>query len=278
MFATWPIIGKIALRTLPSTALVAVRVCGAAIVLQGLRVAWGGRRVERGDYARLALYSMLGVVLNQLLYVKGLEYTTAINAALFAVTIPVFALLISVARGTDVLTWRKTAGVMLAACGVLYLIDPWHGDLAGGTTLGNVLMVTNSVAYAAYVAISKDMFERYGATVALAWIFLFGALVTLPVGAYQLAQVAFGAFTWRIWAALVYIILAPTVGAYFLNGWALARVAPSTVAVYIYLQPLIAFVVAPLVLGETWNSRTIVATLLIFGGLALVTRRNKSKV
>ena len=81
MFATWPIIGKIALRTLPSTALVAVRVCGAAFVLQGLRVAWGGQRVERGDYARLALYSMLGVVLNQLLYVKGLEYTTAINAA-----------------------------------------------------------------------------------------------------------------------------------------------------------------------------------------------------
>ena len=73
------------------------------------------------------------------------------------------------------------------------------------------------------------------------------------------------------------VILLPTVGAYYLNAWALTHVSPGTVASYIYLQPLIAFGFAPLVLGERWNSRTGIATLLIFAGVALVTTPGRSR-
>jgi drug/metabolite transporter (DMT)-like permease len=57
-------------------------------------------------------------------------------------------------------------------------------------------------------------------------------------------------------------------------------VPPSTVAVYIYLQPLIAFAVAPLVLGEEeqWAWRTGVSALLIFAGVAVVTLGSRSRV
>jgi drug/metabolite transporter (DMT)-like permease len=78
------------------------------------------------------------------------------------------------------------------------------------------------------------------------------------------------------WLAVLYIIIVPTVGAYYANAWALARVAPSTVAVYIYLQPLIAFALAPLILGESWNSRTWIASILIFAGVAIVISRSRS--
>jgi drug/metabolite transporter (DMT)-like permease len=81
-----------------------------------------------------------------------------------------------------------------------------------------------------------------------------------------------------VWLAVGYIILVPTVGAYYLNAWALARVAPSTVAVYIYLQPLIAFALAPLVLGESGNRRTWIAAALIFAGVAVVTWRARNRV
>jgi drug/metabolite transporter (DMT)-like permease len=79
---------------------------------------------------------------------------------------------------------------------------------------------------------------------------------------------------------MLYIVLVPTVGAYYLNAWALARVAPSTVAVYIYLQPLIAFIVAPLVLGagESWSARTWIAAALIFAGVGIVTWRGRTGV
>jgi drug/metabolite transporter (DMT)-like permease len=49
------------------------------------------------------------------------------------------------------------------------------------------------------------------------------------------------------------------------------------VAVYIYLQPLIAFSLAPLLLGEKLNWRTIVAAVLIFAGVLVVTRRARSR-
>ena len=102
----------------------------------------------------------------------------------------------------------------------------------------------------------------------------------MPFGGYYLAQVPLARLDLAVWLAIAYIILVPTVGAYYLNAWALARVAPSTVAAYIYLQPLIAFAVAPLVLGaeEFGGVRTLLAALLIFAGVALVTRAPASRV
>ena len=62
IFGTWPIVGKIALRTLPSTGLVAFRVAGAAAAfLLLLRLRGKLTTPRRGDIARLAVYSLLGV-------------------------------------------------------------------------------------------------------------------------------------------------------------------------------------------------------------------------
>jgi drug/metabolite transporter (DMT)-like permease len=79
------------------------------------------------------------------------------------------------------------------------------------------------------------------------------------------------------WAAVIYTILVPTVAAYYLNAWALARVPPSTVATYIYLQPLIALGLAPLILGERWSVSTLISAALIFAGVALVSSRRRGK-
>ncbi|HMF54746.1 MAG TPA: DMT family transporter [Pyrinomonadaceae bacterium] len=278
VFGTWPIVGKIALRALPSTGLVAFRVGGAAIAFLLLRTIVGRVEIEsRRDYFLIALYSLLGVVLNQFLFVKGLSLSTVINSTLIGTTIPAFALLISIALGFDSMSWRKALGIALAACGVIYLVDPLRADYSGGHTVGNLLLLANSVAYGAYIAISKDLVKKYGALTVITWIFVFGTLVTIPVGGYEMTQTSLQNATMQTWIAVAYIILAPTVGCYYLNAWALARVEPSTVAVYVYLQPLIAFALAPWILQETWNRRTWVATLLIFAGVALVISRTKSK-
>jgi drug/metabolite transporter (DMT)-like permease len=92
-----------------------------------------------------------------------------------------------------------------------------------------------------------------------------------------LQQENIGAITAGVWLMIALIIIFPTVGAYYLNGWALTKVPPSTVAIYIYLQPLVAFGFAPLLLGEKFNSRTIIAALLIFAGVAVVTKRGRSR-
>jgi drug/metabolite transporter (DMT)-like permease len=276
MFGTWPIFGKIALRVLPSTGLVAMRVAGAAVAFLILqRMVGRTQKISAGDYARFALYALLGVVVNQFLFVKGLSLTTVINATLLGTTIPVFTLLVSLTLGYDRLTFRKALGIALAASGVIYLLYP-ERNFSGGSALGNFLIVLNSISYGAYLAISKDMLKRYGALTVITWIFIFGSIATIPIGGYALAGTPLQGIGFGVWLTVIYIILVPTVGAYYLNAWALARVEPSTVAVYIYLQPLIAFALAPLILNEKWNSRTWLSSALIFSGVAVVTWRTRS--
>lgn len=274
IFGTWPIIGKIALRSLTTPQLVALRVVGAAIVLFILRRAFGSLRITRkSDFARLALYSLLGVVLNQLLFVKALTLTTVINATLLGTTIPVFTLIVGILLGNERASLNTVLGILLAACGVVYLVDPFRADFSGSNKLGDLLLIANSLSYGAYIAISKDLVKRYDTLTVISWLFIIASIAIVPFWFFSSAGNPVQHVGASVWLAVLYIILVPTVGAYYLNGWALGRVAPSTVAVYIYLQPLIAFALAPLILGEKWNSRTWIASALIFAGVAIVTSR-----
>jgi len=278
LFATWPIVGKIALRTVPSVALVCFRVAGAALTLLILgRLSGTLQTIETGDWPLLIVSSLLGLVLNQLLFTKGLSLTTAINATLLSTTIPVFTLLVGVVLGTDRATLRRLLGIALAAAGVLYLIGPGQAQFSSATRIGDLLIVSNSLCYGAYIAVSKDLMKRYNALSVITWIFVAGCVVTVPAGVVSLAHLSLGSISWRAWLAILYIIVLPTAGAYYLNGWALARVPPSTVAVYVYLQPLIAFVVAPIILGESLSIHAVIASLLIFAGVLVVTRRRSAK-
>lgn len=276
IFGTWPIVAKVALRALPSAGLVAFRIAGAGLAFLLIMRARGRLVVPaRPDLARLALYSLLGVVLNQFLFVKGLALSTVVNSTLLSTAIPVSTLAVAALLGHERLTARAAFGTVIAAAGVVYLVDPLRAELASDKTLGNVLLVANTVCYGSYIAVSQDVFRRYGALTSITWVFVFGCVAAVPVGGYYLAGVPLGEAGRQTWLAVAYIILVPTVGAYYLNAWALERVAPSTVAVYVYLQPLIAYAVAPLFLGaeEQWSARTFVAAGLIFAGVGVVTLR-----
>ena len=183
MFATWPIVGKVALRAVPSVALVAFRVAGAAlafILIGALRGRIG--TIQKRDWPLLIASSLLGVVLNQWLFVKGLSLTSVINATLLGTLIPVFTLLVSIALGIDRASFRRLIGICLAAAGVLYLIGPERAEFSSHTRLGDLLLVTNSVCYGAYIAISKDLMKRYSALSVITWIFIVGSVATVPFG------------------------------------------------------------------------------------------------
>ncbi|MDQ4123420.1 MAG: DMT family transporter [Acidobacteriota bacterium] len=274
MFGSFPVFGKFALQTFPSLALVGFRVFGAGLAFYFLQRLTGNLRLARkGDYWRLAVYSLLGVVANQLLFVKGLSLTTATNTSLLAVTIPVFATLTSAIIGNERLNAKMIAGISLAAFGVIYLIDPTSASFSSETTQGDLMIVFNCLFYASYLAISQDTIRRNGALLSITWMFLFGSLICLPIGAFSLSAIDLNAVGWNTWLTVLYLILFPTIGAYYLNAWSLTRVAPSMVAVYAYLQPLIGFILAVLFLGEQFTFRFVIAGALIFAGVFLVTRK-----
>ncbi len=277
LFGSFPVFGKFALQTFPALGIVAFRIGGAAIAFYFLQRFSGSLWLDRkSDYARFFLYSILGVVLNQILFVRGLSLTTATNTSLLAVLIPVFAVIISALFKYEKFTWSKAAGIILAAGGVVYLIDPSKASFSSQTTQGDLMIVLNSLSYAIYLVISKDAIMRNGALRSIAWLFFFGSLVTVPLGFYEMRGLDLGTVGVSTWLAILYIVLFPTAGAYFLNAWAIARVQSSVVAVYVYLQPLIGAFLAITVLGEQWQPRILLAMLLIFAGVYLVTRRRKT--
>ncbi|HSS19449.1 MAG TPA: DMT family transporter [Pyrinomonadaceae bacterium] len=279
MFGTWPIIGKIALRSVSSTSLVGFRILGAALIFTlfkpKIRELW---KLPKRVIAWLVVSSLLGVVLNQLFFVKGLSFSTAINATLLTSTIPVTTLVVSMVLGYEQARMRHFLGIALAAAGVIYLVDPWRANFSSQTTLGNIILIVSAFCYGSYLAVSRDLFRRYGALDVISWIFIVGAIITLPIAAYSWSIDSWQGISPRFWLAILYVIVVPTVGAYYLNSWAITRVPPSVVAIYIYLQPLIAFGIAPLVLGESWNSRTLVAGVLILAGVTVVTIRRRKTV
>jgi drug/metabolite transporter (DMT)-like permease len=125
--------------------------------------------------------------------------------------------------------------------------------------------------FSGFLVLSKPLLRRYDTLTVTVWAMFFGLLGTLPVGLATLSRVRPTEVPLGIWAVVAYIVLVPTIGAFFLNGWALKRSSSQMVAAYIYLQPLVTASVAPAILeGERITPRMIAAGLAIFTGLGLV--------
>lgn len=273
-FGTFPVAGKAVLSVIPSVALVGFRVGIAAVILFAIQRIRGNMRLDRtSDYWRMAVFSLLGITLNQLLFVKGLSLTKAINASLVSVTIPIFTVIAGSVIGTERIHKRKAIGILLSAVGVVFLIDPRNASFSAETTIGDMLIVLNSLCYGIYVATSKDVVMRNGAMRSITWIFLFSAIVCIPLGAFSLSTIDVAAVQPLTWLLVFHIAIAATAIPYFLNAWALAKVEPSTVAVFVYLQPVIGFLAAVIILGERIGLNFIFAATFIFAGLFLVSRK-----
>lgn len=263
-FATLPIAGKIILREMSSSALVLTRVGGAALVFIVLHQLTSRERIrDRGDYLRIALLSVLGVSLNQLLYLAGLERTTATSAQMLIVAGPAITLAVGMMRGTERGTPLKWVGIVLAASGALALV----AAVPATNRIGNLLIFANVVVYSVYLVLARGVVQRYNPLTVITWIFAFGALALIPVGAMPLSR-ELPALSLNGWLAVAWIIILPTVAAYYLNVWALIHVESSTVSTFVYLQPVLTAVMAISILGERPSPRIIPAALLIAAGVA----------
>lgn len=274
LFGSLPVIGKIVLAVLPPLALVGIRTAITAIIL--LVVQTFRRRLwlkQKSDYWRLAGLSLFGVVFNQLFFITGLSLTTASNTSLLAVMIPVFALAVGTIAGFERLTFLKILGMVFAAAGVIFLIDPRKASFSSQTTIGDIFIITNCLAYGIYVATSKNVITRNGTFRSMMWVFIFASLVCVPLGAYSFSTIDISAIDTKIWLIAVYIGIGATAAPYLLNAWALSKVNPSTVAVFVYFQPLIGFLMAAIFLGERADLKFAVAALMIFAGVFMVTKK-----
>lgn len=275
LFATLPVAVKVALRDLTSPAIALLRVTGAALLFLLLHRLLGGDRIRsRGDYARLAVYALFGVVLNQLLYITALSLTTATAAQTLVAAGPALTLLIAILLRREQSSSGKWVGIGMAAGGALYLVGV---GLASGSGLGNLLALLNVTSFSFYLVISRDLTRRYDPLTVITWIFVFGVVGIAPWGMMPLAAQV-GRISPTTVVAMAWIVLIPTVATYYLNVWALQRVEASVVSIYVYIQPVATALLATWLLGERPSPRLIPAAALIFAGVAVAVwaeRRSK---
>jgi drug/metabolite transporter (DMT)-like permease len=265
-FATAPVAVKIALRELSSPALALLRVVAATALFLVLHRLLGGERIlSRSDYGRLAWYALFGVVLNQLLYITALTRTTATTAQTLVTAGPALTLLVAILLQRETASGGKWLGIGLAAAGALYLVG---ADFGGAAGVGNLMILLNVLSFSIYLVISRDILARYSPLTVITWVFVFGTIGMTPFGLPAAAREV-TSISAATWLAVAWIVLVPTVAAYYLNQWALKRVEASVVAVYTYLQPIGTALLAMPLLGERPGLRLIPAAALIFLGVGI---------
>lgn len=278
LFGGLAVAGKLVLPVVPPLALALLRLGAAAAVLLALeRVLVRAPLPSRRDLAAFAGFALLGVVLNQGLFLTGLQHTTATNAVLLVATIPAFTLLVAVLAGHERAGWRKVAGLAVSFAGVLLLVVGSGLDLGLRTLAGNVLIVLNSLSYSVYLVLSRPALQRHDPLTLVAWVFLLGFVEMLLVGLPSLLVVDWGGFTPVTWAALAYALLGATVVTYGLNAWVLRHLSASRVASFVYLQPVFGALFAWWLLDERLTLPVLLAGLLIVAGVALANRERPPK-
>ncbi|MEP6993613.1 MAG: DMT family transporter, partial [Acidobacteriota bacterium] len=275
-FAFFPILGKLVLLSIPPLLFAAFRVTAAAALLEGFRRLQGPReRILRADVPRIVLYGLLGVSFNQVLFILGLNWTTAINTSVLTATIPVFTLGAAVLLGRERMSPRAAAGIALAGSGALVLLHAQGFDWSSASFRGDVLLLANCTSYSLYLVLSRPVLARYRVATFTAAVFRYGAILIVLLALPQLRLFAPAGVPALAWFSLAGVILLCTVIPYLLNSWALARTEASRVAFYVFLQPLISTILAIAILGEALSTRVVVAALLICAGLGVSVFRRR---
>ena len=267
VFGLHPIASKLVFPAFGAAGVCAARAIGAAAFFQLARLVAREPAMNAALHGRVAVASLLGIVSNQLLFMYGLQRTTATHATLLIVTVPVATLFIAILARRERPLRHRVAGITLAFLGAAIVVSG-RGSTEGGDLVGDLMIVANALAYGGYLVLSRDLLKQVPPLTLAAWLFTWGAPAVLVITGIPMANAA----TATDWVVLAFIVLGPTIGTYFLNLFALRSLPSSVVAVFVCLQPVVTGVLAVPLLGETLTLRTLVAGALTMIGVTVATR------
>ncbi len=259
---------------------IVLRVGGAAILFWLISLFTKSEKIERKDWWRIFACAVFGMVLNMLMFFKGLSLSTPINSAVSMTITPVLLLLLTAIILRERITWIKTFGIIFGLSGALVLIlfQEKTQNNAPNIPLGNLLFVLNAISYSFYLILVKPLVAKYKAITLLKFFFLIAFCINLPIGYSELIQVQWAQLTFSEIGPMLFVVIATTFLTYLFNIFALKQLSPSTVGVFIYLQPVVATIFAILAGADTLNALRVGAACLIFMGVFLSTRKPKKKI
>jgi len=253
---------------------IVLRVGGSVVLFWLIWLFMPKEKIDRSDVPRIIAAAFFGVAFNMLTFFKGLSLTSPISASVLMVTTPIIVLILSAIILKERMLKRKVFGIVLGLVGTAFLI--LYGKSVGSATnanLGNALVFANAISYGFYLIVVKKLMEKYNAFTFVKWIYLFGFLMVLPFGYTELQAVNFVQIPTDIEWKIGFVVVFSTFLTYMLNLLSMRELKPTTVAVFIYLQPFFATVFAIGLGKDELNTEKIIAALLIFSGVFLVTQK-----
>jgi drug/metabolite transporter (DMT)-like permease len=231
-------------------------------------------KIAINDFPRIIAAAFFGVAFNMLTFFKGLSLTSPISAAVIMVSTPMIVLVLSAIIMKERMKKRMILGIVLGLIGTASLI--LYGKSIGDTSqsgLGNFLVLVNAISYGFYLIIVKKLMNKYSAFTFVKWIYLFGFMMVLPFGWNEFTIVDWTVVPTVIYWKISFVVVISTFLTYLLNLLSMKELKPTTVAVFIYLQPLFASIFAISLGKDELNFVKIGSALLIFSGVYLVTKK-----
>lgn len=265
-------------HVLPS-GFVLIRAGSAMILFWLVSVFFFNEKTDKKDFPRLAILGACGVAINQLLFLKGLNITSPINASIIMVSNPVFVLLTAIILLKEKISAGKITGIAFGITGALLLLMFNKNFSFGSDTIkGDAMVLINSMSWAAYIVLVKPLMQKYNTFTIVKWVFLFGFIYVLPFGLNEFQQIKWAAMPASAWRDILFIVLGSTFFSYLLNTYALKELSPSAMSIYIYFQPFLTTLIAIFYYhNDVLDTRKIIFGTLIVVGVFLVSWPSKSE-
>ncbi|HXG94839.1 MAG TPA: EamA family transporter [Blastocatellia bacterium] len=229
--------------------------------------------VPRRDFWRLFGLGLLANTLYQSLFIIGMSYTRAGNAALILATTPLFTAILGRIRGHEYFTARGVAGLLLAFGGIVLIILSGESELSfGETIIGDLLLLASTVCWSFYTVGANRLVHAHGSMKATVIMMVTGTPLLLIVCAPSLLRQNWAEVNAAAWAGLVYSALFAIALAYIIWNYGVRKIGSTRTAIYSNITPVVAMLAAWPALGEVPTAGQIVGAVVIFIGIYFVRR------
>lgn len=263
---------------LSANGFVLVRVTGALLLFWTIDIFLAKEKIDRSDWWKFIVAACFGVVFNQLSFFNGMTLTSPNYSAIIMTTTPLIVMVISAFYLREKITRNKLLGVGIGLLGAITVIVQNKITVeAPNPILGNLLIFSNAANFGFFIVFSKQLMMKYKPITVLKWVFLFGAIILLPIGGPDLLSSDWS-FPSAIWGSIVYVVVGITFLTFLLNMYAIKIVSPNVSTSYIFFQPLMAATLSYLIEGTLMDFKGVLASLLIFIGVYFISFRKDAVI
>lgn len=264
-------LAKIAAAAIPSVLLAGIRTILAALLILPIFL-WRRPAIRRQDIWKLAALGVLGVGLNQFMFVVGVARTAVTHAGLVIPTAPILILILAAVLGTEKITAQKWIGMGLAFSGILVL-QLSKQSTPGATLFGDALVFIGILSFASYIVFGKRVTANYDGIAVNSIAYIASALLVLPLTISRARGFDFSTVPATAWGALFYMAAFSSITGYMVYYYVLTHMNPSRISQFSYFQPIMTTSLAVIILGEPVTFALLVSGVLVLAGVWVAERR-----